>query len=511
MYASYVKLVVIKGNAMKLGEKGFKAVLRITILGMLAIGVPKVFFAMQSQARHGNASQEFSIQEHFARELFVQNNITQEYSHSARELSAQRNVVQESVAQEYSTSRFFVRDFSAQKHLTREHSVREDLARSRMALKQGCYDGCGLPAMAERTAALITNQMYESGVASSVLERLIVRGMTVQTILVPFPYQKDGVQKWAEGASYIPSAVPLVMGEGEALFSAEHLAGCDALFFDVQDTGVRTDGYVALLYAALRAARDHKKDFIIIDHPNPLGGAMEGWCSRRNGGDPLARIPLRHGMTLAELAQYMNKSLLASAVAITTMPLERYDRFAVVDVRMIRRPFSRNIPSLESCRCYSFLGALGELSPFDVAVGTRYPFQALLLPEKSTVSRDAWKSYSALLKEHGIESRLWRYYSKRKQQWFLGVRIFIPDSIHFSSSKVFVDTVTFFKNRGIKFVPSVHFDQLIGTTVVRRVVDGEISWKSGLNEVQKASRLFFKEAFSSCLYKPLPREVQIAE
>jgi hypothetical protein len=461
---------------MKLGGKGFNVTMRVSIMCLLAIGVPKLFFVMQSQARQNSSVGERECSSACNRSSLVINLADCANKKSGGTGNYSKNV--------------------------------------RNASSSGKNDISGTQSVGinrTKTVALVTNQMHTWGTSPTMLEQLIAQGLTVHTILVPFAYQTDLVRKRALRASFVANTVPIITGEIDALFSAQHLVGCDAICLDLQDTGVRTDGYVAVVYAALRAAREHDKELIIIDHPNPLGGAMEGLCSRsteiHNEALFLARIPLRHGMTLGELALYMNRSLLSSPAKVLVIPLSTYNRFTPVLARTLSVPFSRNITSLDACRCYSFLGTLGEIAPFDVALGTQYAFQALLLP-KNTVSRAAWEQYRSLLKKHSIKSRLWRYYSKRKQQWFSGVRLFIPDGADFSSTKVLMATLTFFKQRGVPLVPSAHIDQSVGSPLVRRFVAGELTWAAGIDEVRKAKKLFFKEAFSSCLYKPLPREIE---
>jgi len=451
---------------MKLGGKDFNVVMRVSVLCMLAVGVPKLFFVQQSQAQ-------------------------QKYSVGARVSSVPFNC---------SKNRNSLSDCAC--NGAGGGSISSGVRAETARMSSGFFG---------KNVALVTNQMQSWGTSSVELEHLIASGMTVHTILVPFAYQTDLVRKRATKAHFFPSTVSIITGKADVLFSAHNLAGCDALCLDLQDTGVRTDGYVAVVYAALRAAREHDKELIIIDHPNPLGGAMEGLCSRSTEIDNetlfLARIPLRHGMTLGELALYMNRSLLSQPAQVSVVPLSLYNRFKPVDSRTISLPFSRNIQSLEACRGYSFLGVIGEIAPFDVALGTKYAFQALLLPEKSTISRAAWEQYREVLKDHAIKSRLWRYYSKRKHQWLTGVRLFIPDGADFSSTNVLMVTLTFFKKRGVSLVPSAHIDESVGSSLVRRFITGEVSLATGIDEILKAKQLFFKEAFSACLYKPLPKDV----
>lgn len=88
----------------------------------------------------------------------------------------------------------------------------------------------------------------------------------------------------------------------------EHLRDLDALVFDLQDIGARFYTYSATLGAALEAAAGAKKRFIVLDRVNPITGLHpEGPVQTRHpsfiGFHPL---PVRHGMTLGELALLFN-------------------------------------------------------------------------------------------------------------------------------------------------------------------------------------------------------------
>lgn len=474
---------------MKLGEKSFSVSVRFSIVCMLAIGVPKIFFVMHSQAQQKESANRALP---YAHARFAGDETHSLYAQTTASCEGQYSFQNPSACKEVCSNGGHTYGVGKKDRETR-------------ALTNVEY---------EKTVALVTNQMHAWGTFASALEYLVAHGMTVHTLLVPFAYQTDLLKKKIAQTSFMPRTVPIITGDTDTLFSRNNLAGCDALCLDLQDTGIRTDGYVAVVYAALCAARDFKKELIIIDHPNPLGGSVEGWCSgtckTKKTNSVLTRIPLRHGMTLGELACYMNRSCVPSPVLVTVVPLVDYDRFIPVDARSVHVPFSRNIQSLEACRCYSFLGLLGEIAPFDVAVGTRYAFQALLLPEKKTLSRAAWEEYRAMLKKHAFESRVWRYYSKRKKRWYVGVRMSISEGVPFSSTEIVVETLTFFKKRGIALTPSAGFDDRIGTSLVRQLVHDEISSATVFNDVRATNALFLQEAFMSCLYKPVPRGMSYA-
>jgi uncharacterized protein YbbC (DUF1343 family) len=91
--------------------------------------------------------------------------------------------------------------------------------------------------------------------------------------------------------------------------SAEMLADVDAIVFDVQDVGTRVYTFIYTMALAMEAARENGKHFVVLDRPNPIGGVeVEG-----NLHEPvfasfvgMYSIPMRHGMTVGELALMFN-------------------------------------------------------------------------------------------------------------------------------------------------------------------------------------------------------------
>jgi uncharacterized protein YbbC (DUF1343 family) len=91
--------------------------------------------------------------------------------------------------------------------------------------------------------------------------------------------------------------------------TAEMLRDIDVLVIDLQDVGTRIYTYIYTMANCLVAARKHGKKAIVCDRPNPVGGAaVEGpmlvtGCESFVGLYP---IPMRHGMTIGELARLFN-------------------------------------------------------------------------------------------------------------------------------------------------------------------------------------------------------------
>ena len=84
----------------------------------------------------------------------------------------------------------------------------------------------------------------------------------------------------------------------------------DALVFDIQDVGARFYTYTSTLGLALEAAAKYKKSFVVLDRVNPINGQdVEGPLADADELSFTAHhpIPVRHGMTVGELALLFNK------------------------------------------------------------------------------------------------------------------------------------------------------------------------------------------------------------
>jgi uncharacterized protein YbbC (DUF1343 family) len=131
----------------------------------------------------------------------------------------------------------------------------------------------------------------------------------------------------------------------------------DVMVFDLQDVGTRVYTYVATMAYAMQAAAEAKVPFIVLDRPNPIGGlGMEGPVleyPRLSSFIGLYPIPLRHGMTVGELAQLFNEKFLEHKVELTVVPMENWTRDEWFDETSLPwvQP-SPNLPTLDSSTVY---------------------------------------------------------------------------------------------------------------------------------------------------------------
>ena len=164
--------------------------------------------------------------------------------------------------------------------------------------------------------------------------------------------------------------------------TAEMLRGLDALVIDLQDVGTRIYTFVYTMANCLRACARHGVKAVVCDRPNPIGGAdVEGpvldpaWTSFV-GQFP---IPMRHGMTIGELARLFNEQFGIGA-DLEVVAMEGWHRWMYFD--QTRLPWvmpSPNIPTPDTA--IVFPGAvLFEGTNISEGRGTTRPFELLGAP-----------------------------------------------------------------------------------------------------------------------------------
>lgn len=170
-------------------------------------------------------------------------------------------------------------------------------------------------------------------------------------------------------------------GERQAPTDAQ-LAGLDTLVFDIQDIGCRFYTYLSTMGHCLEAAAKKGLRFVVLDRPNPIGGvACEGPLadSDRLSFTAFHPIPVRHGMTLGELAKLLNAEKKLGA-SLTVVPCEDWKRGALWDVTGLTwvNP-SPNMRSLTQALLYPGIG-LVEFTNLSVGRGTDTPFEVVGAP-----------------------------------------------------------------------------------------------------------------------------------
>jgi len=352
---------------------------------------------------------------------------------------------------------------------------------------------------------LITNQTGVDQNGKSTADVLAEKGMTIKYIFAP-EHGLNGTLAERDVHDSIDEkrSIPIISlyGNGTGkMIAPEYLNAIDCLVFDIQDSGMRHYTYISTLLSTMKVAAENNKPFVVLDRPNPLGSMMEGPLVEPEliSFISIASIPLRHGMTIGELAGYFNKYVLQKPAALQVVTMQDYDRTQGFMGKFIHQ-LSPNLQSLQSCYGYSFLGLLGEIEPFDVGVGTPMAFQCITLPKKMHVSSAVWQRLQTLLSSFGVKSHFYRHTNPKHNRRSKGLRLEFSDMSNVHAFELFIAVLQFFKKEGISFSFSAAFNKAVGTKEVQEVIAGTMSKELFLKNVDKEVLQFRERAAPFYLY-----------
>ena len=202
---------------------------------------------------------------------------------------------------------------------------------------------------------------------------------------------REGIANSVDSKTGLP--IISLYGAGTQAPPDSEMQKLDALVFDLQDIGTRTWTYVGAMIYSMRAAARTGKMIIVLDRPNPITGYfVEGPVldtALANPDDPapgkpgqayaLYPVPLRHGMTIGEMALMFNEVLnIKSNLKVVAMRGWKrelwFDRTGLPWVKP-----SPNMPTLQSAMLYPGLVAF-EGSNLSVGRGTPTAFQIIGAP-----------------------------------------------------------------------------------------------------------------------------------
>ncbi len=251
---------------------------------------------------------------------------------------------------------------------------------------------CGIDVLVEQNfrpirgkrVALVTNQTGRTRGGASTVD-VMYRSPEIKLVKLFSP--EHGIRGVMD--SKVPDGVdestglPIVSLYGKSRKpSANDLEGVDVLTIDVQDVGVRFYTYISTLGLVLEAASENGKEVVVLDRPNPIGGRIVSGPLR----DPefasfiaYHDLPVRHGMTLGELAQLYNteRKIGAKLRVIACKGWSRDDLFDRTGL-LWTNP-SPNMRSLTEAMIYPGIGLL-EATNLATGRGTDSPFERVGAP-----------------------------------------------------------------------------------------------------------------------------------
>lgn len=162
----------------------------------------------------------------------------------------------------------------------------------------------------------------------------------------------------------------------------EMLEGVDTIVFDIQDIGCRFYTYVSTMRNALEAAGVRGLRFVVLDRPNPIGGlATAGPIMPKERRDFVGAhtTPVRHGMTIGELARMMvgEDGIRVDLQVIECKGWHRADLYDDTGLTWVSP--SPNMRRLTQALTYPGIGLI-EGTNISVGRGTDTPFEILGAP-----------------------------------------------------------------------------------------------------------------------------------
>lgn len=286
----------------------------------------------------------------------------------------------------------------------------------------------------------------------------------------------------------------------------EMLENVDVLVFDIQDVGTRYYTYIYTMAYAMEAAKENNIPFIVLDRPNPQGGlsvdgpVLEPEFSSFVGLYP---IPLKHGMTVGELASFFNKEFEIGA-DLTVVKMKGWKRSMDYDDTGL--PFvlaSPNMPTVSTTFVYPATGLI-EGTNVSEGRGTTKPFELIGAPYINSTDL-AVKLNSLSLP--GVKFRAASFtptFSKHAGKLSHGVEIYVTDREEFEAVQTglhIIKTIHDMYPNDFQFLAANNFSLLIGNDWVRSMILEGATVAQIMNEYQDEQDEFKKVRKEYLIYK----------
>ncbi len=249
----------------------------------------------------------------------------------------------------------------------------------------------GLDLMAEskfaalkgKNVGIVTNHTGKTADGTSIIDAMTAAGVNVVALFSPEHGIRGEKDEKVGDSKDEKTGLPIYSLYGQHRKpTAKMLEGIDTLVYDIQDIGCRFYTYISTLGMILEAGAENKLDVFVFDRPNPIGGSLvEGPLLDDGISNFVAyhKIPLRHGLTVGELAQ-MFKAERKLDVKLQVVKCQNWRRGETFDHTGLpwRNP-SPNMRHLIAAVLYPGIGLI-EFTNVSVGRGTERPFEWIGAP-----------------------------------------------------------------------------------------------------------------------------------
>ena len=246
------------------------------------------------------------------------------------------------------------------------------------------------PLIRDKRTGFVTNVAAVDAHGASAISRLRGAGVKIVALFAP----EHGLAESAAPGEHVASGIdsstntPIYSLYGATTApTAAMLAGIDVLIVDLPDVGARYYTYLATTVEVMKSAATQHIPVVILDRPNPIGGAVQGDILDTAFASMVGRlaVPMRHGLTLGEEARLAVSDLKIS-VTLHVVPAAGWRRDMVFDQTGL--PFRAPSPNLQDVEVlFDYPGTcLFEGTALSVGRGTDAPFRQVGAPWLDTAA-----------------------------------------------------------------------------------------------------------------------------
>lgn len=262
----------------------------------------------------------------------------------------------------------------------------------------------------------------------------------------------------------------------------EQFGNVDGIIFNMKSRGIKNDYCFNALLKIMKYVQTQNKRIIILDQPNPLARFIDG----------PGKIPLQHGLSVGELAQYFNKYVLDKKIKLMVVPMVGWQRKN--DAKNVSNLYKENILSI-----------LNEIQPINNSLDNLLVKDSVLL-KKGSLSDWEIDFLNKIFSKLGFSSKVYSYFNKKNKTYFKGVKIKPNNEIkNFSIFNSALTVARFLKNRkSLKLRYSDYFDEMIGTQVTKDFLNDKIGFDKLKKETESSLKVFYNKSKKVFLYEPCP-------
>jgi uncharacterized protein YbbC (DUF1343 family)/CubicO group peptidase (beta-lactamase class C family) len=275
---------------------------------------------------------------------------------------------------------------------------------------------------------------------------------------------------------------------------ADVLKNLDAVVFDIQDAGVRFYTYETTLGYFLESAAKAGIELIVLDRPDPITGSFVQGPPSDEGKESFTNywtIPVRHGMTMGELAKMFNaeRGINAKLTVVRMDGWQRGDWFDSTGLEWVNP--SPNLRSVTEATLYPGVGLI-EGTNVSVGRGTDTPFELVGAPWIKSRELAAYLNGRGIAGVRFVPVTFTPTASNYSGQECQGVNLILTDRNSFAAPELGIELATALhklyaadfkieKMQGLLVNQSV-YDALVAGEDARRIAE---DWREGLEKFEK--------------------------